>query len=88
MLQNRFTLPQVRLDIAHEFLGFRLETARHVSHMTRRDLCRRFRALRYGGQKFVTIRRDERETTIYTLRRLKKLINKKISEKRKKLKIN
>lgn len=48
VLQNWFTLPQVRLDIVHKFLGFRLEAARHIAHMTRRDLCGCFRALRYA----------------------------------------
>lgn len=47
MLQNRFALSQIRLDIGHEFFGFRLEAARHVAHMTCRDVCGDFRALCY-----------------------------------------
>lgn len=61
MLQNRFTLLQVRLDVAHEFLGFRLEAARHIAHVTRRDVCGRFRASCYGRQEYVTFQIDDRE---------------------------
>lgn len=43
VLQYRFALPQVCLDIVHEFLGFRFEAARHVAHVTRRDVCGCFR---------------------------------------------
>lgn len=39
MFQDRLALLQIRLDVADEFLGFRLETGGHVAHVSRRDVC-------------------------------------------------
>lgn len=52
VLQDRLALLQIRLDVADEFLGFRLEAAGHVAHVTRRDVCGCFRffVLRSGEE--------------------------------------
>lgn len=39
MFQDRLALLQIRLDVADEFLGFRLEAGGHVAHVSRRDVC-------------------------------------------------
>lgn len=75
MLQNRFTLPQVRLDITHEFLGFWFEAACHVTHVTWRDVCECFRVLCYGKKRFVHISR------VHIYRRKRNCISHKVKNK-------
>lgn len=50
MFQDRLALLHIRLDVADEFLGFRLEAGGHVAHVTRRDVCGCFRFVRVTGE--------------------------------------